>query len=107
MLAKDNAFSISRQNDVINVVGSIDFNNAPDACKQGAKLISDSKLNELKINFSELAFANSVLLAVLCSWLRLANKLNINLKFSGFDKRMHDLFELCGFSAVYLDHAES
>ena len=104
MLKKDSTFSLVQEGAVIAVAGQVDFNNAPQLCKQGEQLIAASKDSNLKIDFSGLTSANSVLLAVLCAWLRSANLGNINLKFSGFDKRMRDLFKLCGFSALYPDY---
>jgi anti-anti-sigma factor len=101
MLTKNDSFCLDLNADIVAVTGAIDFKTAPAMLHAGQKIIKQTKLTKISFDFSELKSANSAILAVLCAWLRSACAQNIELLFTGFDKKISDLLELCGFNKLY------
>lgn len=80
------------------VVGTIDMTNVIAACAIGRSLIDT--VSHVRINLSDLNFADSSCLAMLVDWLRCAKLQQKDIQFCNMPQFMLDLGRVCGLDAI-------
>lgn len=102
-----NTASLLQQDGSIYLQGTLDFNNAMQVLQDGSDAINkfelsnlSSKSNQIIFDFSQLTEANSVLMALILQWQRLAFSKGMTIKLVKLSKNLANLFALCGLREV-------
>lgn len=94
-----NKVEIKMDHDALCVRGDLDFNNAMSLYEQSLTLFSKAA-SAITIDLSGLHSTNSVALAVIIGWMRLAKKLNKTVKFKSVSADIVMLAKASGLNAI-------
>ncbi len=86
-------------NDVIHIRGNLDFTNAMSIYNNSLKAFSTPQ-SKVIIDFSELESTNSVALALIINWIRLARKKNTSIQFKNLSDDIMSLAKASGLDKL-------
>lgn len=90
---------IKMDHDALCVCGDLDFNNAMSLYEQSLKLFSKAT-SSITVDLSGLHSTNSVALAVMIGWMRLAKKFDKTVKFKNVSADIVMLAKASGLNAI-------
>ena len=91
--------SIRIEGATLHVTGDLDFSNVMPLYQQSLSLF-DSDVPAIQVDFAGLASANSVALALMINWMRLANKKAKSIQLQNISQELLSLAKAAGLDKV-------
>jgi anti-anti-sigma factor len=90
---------IKVENDVICIIGDLDFNNVMSLYQKSLEFFS-ARGSQIIIDFSRLYSTNSAAIAVIINWMRLANKADKKIIFRNLSEDIISLVKASGLDKI-------
>jgi phospholipid transport system transporter-binding protein len=85
---------------LLELSGTINFDNAAAICQRGEELILDRKPDSLLVDIGKVDSANSALFSILLRWMQLAGSHSMQFGVRGVSSRLMDVARVSGLETV-------